>query len=86
MCHSSTIPELLTLSQQTTLFCAYIILLQVYGWGRGEHGRLGFGDNDKSSKMVPQRVHLLAGQDIVQVRLQLFLVTPLNSLDGPYGV
>lgn len=44
------------------------ISLQVYGWGRGEHGRLGFGDNDKSSKMVPQRVHLLAGEDIVQVR------------------
>ena len=42
-------------------------LLQVYGWGRGEHGRLGFGDNDKSSKMVPQRVNLLAGEDIVQV-------------------
>ncbi|KAH0984515.1 hypothetical protein GBA52_011692 [Prunus armeniaca] len=40
---------------------------EVYGWGRGEHGRLGFGDNDKSSKMVPQRVHLLAGEDIVQV-------------------
>ncbi|EYU44648.1 hypothetical protein MIMGU_mgv1a0089021mg, partial [Erythranthe guttata] len=32
----------------------------VYGWGRGEHGRLGFGD-DKSSKMVPQRVQLLVG-------------------------
>lgn len=40
---------------------------EVYGWGRGEHGRLGFGDNDKSSKMVPQRVNLLAGEDIVQV-------------------
>ncbi|KAL2531582.1 Regulator of chromosome condensation (RCC1) family protein [Abeliophyllum distichum] len=39
---------------------------EVYGWGRGEHGRLGFGD-DKSSKMVPQRVQLLAGDDIVQV-------------------
>ncbi|KAK6150962.1 hypothetical protein DH2020_015894 [Rehmannia glutinosa] len=38
----------------------------VYGWGRGEHGRLGFGD-DKSSKMVPQRVQLLVGEDIVQV-------------------
>lgn len=42
-------------------------ILQVYGWGRGEHGRLGFGDNDKSSKMVPQKVHLLAGKKIVQV-------------------
>ncbi|XP_061992117.1 uncharacterized protein LOC133735644 isoform X2 [Rosa rugosa] len=42
-------------------------MIQVYGWGRGEHGRLGFGDNDKSSKMVPQKVHLLAGEDIVQV-------------------
>ncbi|KAF5749914.1 ultraviolet-B receptor UVR8-like [Tripterygium wilfordii] len=40
---------------------------EVYGWGRGEHGRLGFGDSDKSSKMLPQRVHLLAGEDIVQV-------------------
>ncbi|KAI3794199.1 hypothetical protein L1987_36828 [Smallanthus sonchifolius] len=39
---------------------------EVYGWGRGEHGRLGFGD-DKSSKMVPQQVQLLAGEDIVQV-------------------
>ncbi|XP_011011191.1 PREDICTED: ultraviolet-B receptor UVR8-like isoform X3 [Populus euphratica] len=40
---------------------------EVYGWGRGEHGRLGFGDNDKSSKMVPQKVNLLAGEDIIQV-------------------
>ncbi|KAI3747771.1 hypothetical protein L6452_10415 [Arctium lappa] len=39
---------------------------EVYGWGRGEHGRLGFGD-DKSSKMVPQQVQLLAEEDIVQV-------------------
>ncbi|KAK1313258.1 hypothetical protein QJS10_CPA06g02201 [Acorus calamus] len=39
---------------------------EVYAWGRGEHGRLGFGD-DKSSKMVPQRVQLLDGEDIVQV-------------------
>lgn len=39
---------------------------QVYAWGRGEHGRLGFGD-DKSSKMTPQKVQLLAGEDIVQV-------------------
>ncbi|KAI7741577.1 hypothetical protein M8C21_019854 [Ambrosia artemisiifolia] len=39
---------------------------EVYGWGRGEHGRLGFGD-DKSSKMVPQQVQLLAGEDIIQV-------------------
>ncbi|CAN4080000.1 unnamed protein product [Withania somnifera] len=39
---------------------------EVYGWGRGEHGRLGFGD-DKSSKMVPQKVQLLAGENIVQV-------------------
>ncbi|KAG5623552.1 hypothetical protein H5410_008770 [Solanum commersonii] len=38
---------------------------EVYGWGRGEHGRLGFGD-DKSSKMVPQKVQLLAGENIVQ--------------------
>ncbi|CAA7018159.1 unnamed protein product [Microthlaspi erraticum] len=40
---------------------------EVYGWGRGEHGRLGFGDNDKSSKMLPQKVNLLSGQDIIQV-------------------
>ncbi|KAH9298425.1 hypothetical protein KI387_030107, partial [Taxus chinensis] len=39
---------------------------EVYAWGRGEHGRLGFGD-DKSSKMVPQKVHHLAGETIVQV-------------------
>lgn len=39
---------------------------EVYGWGRGEHGRLGFGD-DKSSKMVPQRVQLLVGEEIVQI-------------------
>ncbi|XP_078433388.1 ultraviolet-B receptor UVR8-like [Wolffia australiana] len=39
---------------------------EVYAWGRGEHGRLGFGD-DKSSKMVPQKVHLLDGQLIAQV-------------------
>lgn len=39
---------------------------EVYGWGRGEHGRLGFGD-DKSSKMRPWTVQLLAGEDIVQV-------------------
>lgn len=39
---------------------------EVYGWGRGEHGRLGFGD-DKSSKMVPQRVQLLVGEEVVQV-------------------
>ncbi|MCO5564578.1 hypothetical protein L7F22_018242 [Adiantum nelumboides] len=38
----------------------------VYAWGRGEHGRLGFGD-DKSSKMVPQEVSLLAEETIVQV-------------------
>lgn len=45
----------------------------MYGWGRGEHGRLGFGDNDKSSKMVPQRVNLLAGEDIVQVLTFFFI-------------
>uniref|UniRef100_A0A0C9RVE1 TSA: Wollemia nobilis Ref_Wollemi_Transcript_11097_1928 transcribed RNA sequence n=1 Tax=Wollemia nobilis TaxID=56998 RepID=A0A0C9RVE1_9CONI len=39
---------------------------EVYAWGRGEHGRLGFGD-DKSSKMVPQKVQLLAGEAIAQV-------------------
>ncbi|MCO5599281.1 hypothetical protein L7F22_053382 [Adiantum nelumboides] len=39
---------------------------EVYAWGRGEHGRLGFGD-DKSSKMVPQEVSLLAEETIVQV-------------------
>ncbi|KAG6392632.1 hypothetical protein SASPL_146856 [Salvia splendens] len=39
---------------------------EVYGWGRGEHGRLGFGD-DKSSKMVPQRVQLQVAGETVQV-------------------
>jgi len=52
----------------------------VYGWGRGEHGRLGFGDNDKSSKMVPQRVNLLVGEDIVQV-----LSTLCHMLLGTLG-
>jgi len=49
------------------LILSSLTLFQVYGWGRGEHGRLGFGDSDKSSKMVPQKVQLLAGEDIVQV-------------------
>lgn len=44
---------------------------QVYGWGRGEHGRLGFGD-DKSSKMIPQKVHTLESEFIVQVYSKLF--------------
>ncbi|CAN6465749.1 unnamed protein product [Victoria cruziana] len=39
---------------------------EVYAWGRGEHGRLGFGD-DKSSKMVPQKVTLLSGLLIAQI-------------------
>ncbi|KAL8161813.1 hypothetical protein V2J09_013302 [Rumex salicifolius] len=39
---------------------------EVYGWGRGEHGRLGYGD-DKSSKMVPQKIQLLGGEDIIQI-------------------
>lgn len=39
---------------------------EVYAWGRGEHGRLGLGD-DKSSKMVPQKVEHLAGETIIQV-------------------
>lgn len=59
-------------------------LLQVYGWGRGEHGRLGFGDNDKSSKMVPQKVQLLAGEDIVQVLsicLYLYLLPRLIKVE-----
>lgn len=47
--------------------------IQVYGWGRGEHGRLGFGD-DKSSKMVPQKVQLLVGEDIIQVELSVSTV------------
>ncbi|XP_026419725.1 uncharacterized protein LOC113315675 isoform X2 [Papaver somniferum] len=36
----------------------------VCGWGREEHGRLGFGD-DKSSEMVPQRVQFLIGEHTV---------------------
>ncbi|KMZ73994.1 Regulator of chromosome condensation (RCC1) family protein [Zostera marina] len=39
---------------------------EVYAWGRGEHGRLGFGD-DKSSKMVPQKVQFLQGENVIQV-------------------
>lgn len=49
------------------ILCVWSSNLEVYGWGRGEHGRLGFGDNDKSSKMVPQKVNLLAEEDIIQV-------------------
>lgn len=44
---------------------------QVYGWGRGEHGRLGFGD-DKSSKMIPQKAHTLESEFIVQVYFKHF--------------
>lgn len=39
---------------------------EVYAWGRGEHGRLGFGD-DKSSKLVPQKIEQLSGETIIQV-------------------
>lgn len=39
---------------------------EVYAWGRGEHGRLGLND-DKSSKMVPQKVLLLVKEFIVKV-------------------
>ncbi|GBG62459.1 hypothetical protein CBR_g30780 [Chara braunii] len=39
---------------------------ELYAWGRGEHGRLGFGE-DKSSKVFPQRVTLLEGERIIQV-------------------
>lgn len=54
-----------------------ISFLQVYGWGRGEHGRLGFGD-DKSSKMVPQRVLLLDEEDIVQVLMCIISNTSID--------
>ncbi|CAM6090961.1 unnamed protein product [Calypogeia fissa] len=39
---------------------------EVYGWGRGEHGRLGF-DEDKSSKLVPAQIQLLAHETIIQI-------------------
>ncbi|MCO5604607.1 hypothetical protein L7F22_058776 [Adiantum nelumboides] len=39
---------------------------EVYAWGRGEHGRLGFCE-DKSSKMVPQKIEQLSGETIIQV-------------------
>ncbi|RHN50429.1 putative regulator of chromosome condensation 1/beta-lactamase-inhibitor protein II [Medicago truncatula] len=57
----------------------------VYGWGRGEHGRLGFGDSDKSSKMLPQRVQLLAGEDIVQHRYHGYetIVTLIVEMVSP---
>ncbi|WZZ71723.1 hypothetical protein YC2023_083093 [Brassica napus] len=32
-----------------------------------EHGRLGLGDNDKISKIVPQRVNLLSDKNILHV-------------------
>ncbi|CAF2075454.1 unnamed protein product [Brassica oleracea var. botrytis] len=35
--------------------------------GKREHGRLGLGDNDKISKIVPQRVNLLPDKDILHV-------------------
>ncbi|CAI5458246.1 unnamed protein product [Closterium sp. Yama58-4] len=38
---------------------------QVWAWGRGEHGRMGFGD-DKTIKAVPTVVTLLAGETVVQ--------------------
>ena len=41
--------------------------VQVWAWGRGEHGRLGFGD-DKTIKAVPHLVELLGEETIVQVR------------------
>ncbi|KAG2286280.1 hypothetical protein Bca52824_045884 [Brassica carinata] len=36
------------------------------GWGRGEHGRLGLGDNDRISKIVPRKVNLIPDKDIIQ--------------------
>lgn len=56
----------------------------MYGWGRGEHGRLGFGD-DKSSKMVPQRVQLLVGEEIVQV-FQISLSLQILPLQIPINL
>lgn len=55
----------------------------MYGWGRGEHGRLGFGD-DKSSKMVPQRVQLLVGEDKVQVLtcVSILMILILKNCNG----
>ncbi|KAI3917425.1 hypothetical protein MKW92_010619 [Papaver armeniacum] len=44
----------------------------VYGWGREEHGRLGFGD-DKSSKMVPQTVNFLIGEHLMKYDPELYL-------------
>ncbi|CAI5946120.1 unnamed protein product [Closterium sp. NIES-64] len=38
---------------------------QVWAWGRGEHGRMGFGE-DKTIKAVPTVVTLLAGETVVQ--------------------
>eukprot|EP00850_Spirogloea_muscicola_P011676 SM000073S21452 [mRNA] locus=s73:347175:350501:- [translate_table: standard] len=40
---------------------------KMYAWGRGEHGRLGFGDKDKGSKMRPTLVELLSHEKIIQV-------------------
>ncbi|CAI5996915.1 unnamed protein product [Closterium sp. NIES-65] len=37
----------------------------VWAWGRGEHGRMGFGE-DKTIKAVPTVVTLLAGETVVQ--------------------
>lgn len=32
-----------------------------------DSGRLGLGDNDKISKIVPQKVNLIPDEDIIQV-------------------
>lgn len=52
-------------------FCC-LLLPQVWAWGRGEHGRLGFGE-DKTIKAVPHLVMLLEGETIVQVRVSKIL-------------
>ncbi|CAL5369685.1 unnamed protein product [Camellia sinensis] len=61
--------------------CTVDLSAGVFGWGRGEHGRLGFGD-DKSSKMVPQRVQLLVGEGIVQ---SSFLAKQKECPTSPYS-
>lgn len=47
----------------------WVVTVQLWAWGRGEHGRLGLGE-DKASKMTPVQVLPLADETIVQVRVR----------------
>lgn len=55
-----------TILNQTCMIFIWLFLLQLYMWGRGEHGRLGLGTDNKD-KLQPVRVEPLAGEHIVHV-------------------